>query len=58
MSDGLRRREIVKRDDKPALLGIEPFWSAALAAARPDGGEPCLSAPTRQRRSNSSAANK
>src|SRR5262249_54334311 len=35
---------VVKRDDMPALLGIEPFWSATLAAARSGGGEPCPSA--------------
>src|SRR6185312_1904791 len=33
---------VVKRDDMPALFGIEQFWAAALATARPGGGKPGL----------------
>src|SRR4051812_25303711 len=33
---------VVKRNDMPALLGIEQFRAAAFATARPGSGEPGL----------------
>src|ERR1051325_8110568 len=35
---------VVKRNDMPALLGIEQFRATAFATARPGGGKPGLGA--------------